>query len=350
MALPTFTIALAIAGSSWAGEFSLSPAIELTFKGARAPAGLAHIPARKTATLHVVGPAHLTLHFFGLRDKRGKKMVGPGAVAVRIDRNKVKMHILSKKRMTRWTVARHPRWIPTAGRKLTLLISNGKHTVKISPTSAAPVGVAFIAELTGGGAPRHAGASELDEPPLPGGMLGSPPGGDESLEPDLFTSIGYGSGDDEPDLMFAPGGTDSESVTQRLTVVGTPPPTLILVSPIGSERFLNVSIAGALHLGVIGPGVLLFEIHAHRDPSRPDSLKPVIVGLLLDEILVQTVSIEQAASPEYRVTGASFYAVVARHRSRADRCRQTPRSFDALGYRGPRGIGAPAVREPHQRR
>jgi hypothetical protein len=67
-----------------------------------------------------------------------------------------------------------------------------------------------------------------------------------------------------------------------------------------------VTIESDLHLEVTGPGTLVLELHAHRDETRPETLEPVVVGLLLNDVLVNTLSIDEPAADTFSAAGEAY--------------------------------------------
>jgi len=94
--------------------------------------------------------------------------------------------------------------------------------------------------------------------------------------------------------------------TEGYAFVGSPPPLTTITGPKGTEKLLKVSITDGLELDALGPGRMIFEIHAHRDKNQAESLKPVIVGVMIDDVLIQTLAVDQPASPELKAAGESY--------------------------------------------
>jgi hypothetical protein len=251
---------------------------------------------------------------FGLTERRGRKTRGPGHALVTVERHEPRKVSLSGARVTAWKIAQRPRWRATAEVRLTLRVPSGEHTIRIATSPAAVAGAGLIIEAAGVPAgvsyepplpdrplrtgleepalpstPREPTSSGVEEPPLPG----------QFFEPALPAI-------EEPALLAAPDVPSAGHRNARMTMVGAQPATHVVASPVGRERFLAVRVDDRLRLAVYGPGLLELAVHAHRAESISESLRPVIVSVLVDEVLTQNVSIVQGPSPEYRIEGAPF--------------------------------------------
>src|SRR5207247_2442202 len=135
-------------------------------------------------------------------DKRGKKMRGPGAVSVQVDKQKPSRVELSRTKMSDWKITDRPQWMATAETRQPFTLGPGTHKIILGPMRPAVLGCGLIAEC------------------------------------------------------------------------------------------------------------------AQRAQEQADSLRPVIVGLLIDEVLAQTISMDQPATADFRSEGAA-YALSARATLRA---------------------------------
>ena len=84
------------------------------------------------------------------------------------------------------------------------------------------------------------------------------------------------------------------------------PSTHTIHGPSGDEKFYLATIDEGLSLDAMGPGLLSLDIHAHRQSDTPDTLKTLIVGVMLDEVLLKSLAIGEAAGSAYTIDGAVF--------------------------------------------
>lgn len=98
--------------------------------------------------------------------------------------------------------------------------------------------------------------------------------------------------------------------------VPTPlPPSLTLRSRDGDESFFFVDHQKDFVVDVLGPGIMSFDAHAHRAADKPSTLEPVMIGVLLDDVLVQTLAVRQGIDSSvtaWRGSEAEGYAVSQR--------------------------------------
>ncbi|MFC1609358.1 hypothetical protein ACFL6C_00230 [Myxococcota bacterium] len=275
-----------VAAPAWATDLEVSPPpADLLLQGKGAPAEVGHIRRKKKLVIRIEGPAKLVLRFVGLRERLGKKIRSPGKATVQVDKEKRKVVRLKNKRRKKWAVAKHPRWLPTGERMLSLEIDEGSHTILIRAQSSARVGVGIIIDREPGTAAQ----------PTPDAADATPQIGDPTESVEIEPA--------EPSLMTAP--SSIAPVEPGFSVPGSMP-SHTLAGPHGEETFFRVGIEKGMVLDAFGPGQLLLDIHAHRHDSQPESLRPIIIGVMVDDVLLQTLAVDQGASRVYRTSEPDF--------------------------------------------
>ncbi len=277
-----------LAAPGWTADLRPTPALEeLTIAGDGAPAGVVRLPPRGVVELTIDGPAAITLRLIGLREKRGLRLRRPGRATVRVDRGK--RTILRPKRRARkgWSVEGRPRWVPTRERRTVVEVDEGAHVLQIR-LRGARVGMALAVEVE---RPETVVPAPPEPPPEPPPPPPAPPAPAEAPEEPPLP--GPGTEPDEP--ARDPPAAPPEPSVRLLTRA----PQQTIQGPDGRGEFVAASVEQGLLLEVIGPCILVLDLHAHRSNAEAASLRPVIVGVMIDEVLLQTVAVDQAASDDY---------------------------------------------------
>ena len=305
----TFVALVLVANPTWVTDTKMKPpAKPLVLSGQGAPTDIMIVVAKKKTTLTVAGPAKLTITLIGIAEKKGKNPGTAGAVEVKLDKSKPQK-VTFPAEIATFTIDKKPRWTATPPQVVELNLTDGKHTLQLTPAPTVKLGFGLGIAIAQEAAklPEVATAEPVpppDQPPPPPESSPAQPspaaGGGE--EPAL---AGNGA---EPDIMGGPSAVPEPAPlgTEGYTFVGSPPPLTTLTGPKGSEKLLKVSINDGLELNALGPGRMIFDIHAHRDKDQQESLKPVIVGVMIDDVLIQTLSVDQPASPDLKATGETY--------------------------------------------
>ncbi len=284
---------------SWVDENTTRPRpAPLPITGETAPEDLVHVRPKKKTTLQLTGPLTLELTVVGLREKRGPRLLPPGKATIRLGRAKP-IAVRPSKTTTNWTVAKRPRWLPTEPVTLTLEVPAGRQRLIITPHASARLGFGLGLRVL---PPADAAATppEADLPP-PSAEPPAPPPVEPAVDPSEPALP-----DDEPEMLGAPAIVpEPEVLAAAGFAVPTPPAQITVRGPNGDEPFYRVGIDDGLGLDSVGPGVLQFDIHALRDERQLESLKPVIIGVMVDEVLLQTLAVDRPASPVYQIVGES---------------------------------------------
>jgi hypothetical protein len=74
----------------------------------------------------------------------------------------------------------------------------------------------------------------------------------------------------------------------------------------GADEFLVARTEATLRLALTGPGALILELHAHRREGDLRTLEPAVLGVLLDDVLVQTLALDGPVDPGLTVAGADY--------------------------------------------
>ncbi|MEL6547953.1 MAG: hypothetical protein AAFQ82_25230, partial [Myxococcota bacterium] len=159
-------------------------------------------------------------------------------------------------------------------------LQSGSNVFTFKPSKAAKAGFFFRLR-------------PVEAPPL------EPPVEDEN-EPPLVAS------EFEPDLVAEVDANSVRAQEPGFDIVAPSPPSKTVTSPDGDGFFLQLAAADGLGLAARGTGVLVFDFHAHRNPSNPSTLEPAVLAVLLDDVLVDTLKVEAPASPQYSVADADF--------------------------------------------
>ncbi len=318
----SLTLAAALAVPPWVTETAPKPPTkEFVVVGSGAPADLVLVQPKKPTAFTVKGPGKATVTLVGLGARKGKKAQPPGFVRIRLDQGiPEKVDLPENPVFSVQGKANLAAMTPFAK---TLDLTAGEHQIVIMAIGGR-VGVAVRIDVTTTGAPETPGpvvatGGETPVESLPTGTNTSGVGGAEpapapSAEPPAATplasepALAAGSDEPEPDLAAAPTQVAEPAPigTEGYTFVGSPPPLTTILGPQGADKFLAVSINDGLVLEAIGPGVMLFDIHAHRAEATPESLRPVIIGVMIDDVLLQTLSVDQPAAKDLKVEGATY--------------------------------------------
>ncbi len=255
------------------------PPDTLAILGPDAPSDVLAMPSRTKEVLSVAGPVRLRLQLFGIVKRGGRRPQRPGEVTMSVDDGPLQVLELTPTTGVGRTVNKHPLWLVTPMREVELSLDEGPHVITLAPSNAVTLGYGLRVEV------------ETIQPATPN----APPadavaGGDVMPPPEPPPA---------PPEVVAP-------VGRGFAILGAAPPRLRVLGAQGAAELLHVSSEDALRLRVTGPGVLVLEVHANRDPQRPETLQPIVVGILLDDVLVQTVALDQPASELGHVEGATF--------------------------------------------
>jgi hypothetical protein len=253
------------------GEFTLRPAPGASQQvSGHGVAGGTYVLAPKRPTfIDVQGPAALTLTLSGVVKKRGGSAV---VVQVRGGKGGMKTVTLGGAVQAGVSVPKRPAFGLTSSKTVELEVGRGPQTVSVKVMSGMAVAVAVQTHVV------------IDD------------GASEDAEPSLVSKVG----------------ADTVSADEPSFVVAAPQPAqLPLVGPAGQESFFAVDAEHDFVVDASGPGLMSFDFHAHRSKARPETLEPVVVGVLLDDVLVQTLSIDRPEDPAFRLVGRD-YGVTAR--------------------------------------
>ncbi|MEE8409709.1 MAG: hypothetical protein V3T05_08895 [Myxococcota bacterium] len=297
----------------WASDHHLKPppVTKLSIIGSGVPAELVIMPKRK-ASLEIDGPGRLRIRAWGLMKKQGRRFSDPGKLTIKIGKTKKSIE-LSGKVLKYWSVDKRKTWRVGYPSVLTFKLHAGTNMIVIVPSRKAAQGYAMVVEVERPGEPAAAEpavaklattepvaeAPAAAEPTIPQPPILPPP------EDDAPPLMGTSAPDDVdlPDLAASP--LASATMSPGMTVDGSPP-TRKISAPGGSLDFYQISIDDGLQIDVTGPGSLVLHLHAHRSEALAASLEPVVVGLLLDDVLVHTVSVDQPASERFRFTDVEY--------------------------------------------
>ncbi|MEM6274213.1 MAG: hypothetical protein AAF735_03135 [Myxococcota bacterium] len=289
-----------VSAPSWAGELNLRPpaAVEIEVEGDEAPSELMVLPAGRFSSLTINGRGRLELSFYGIESTRGRRQRGPGKVTIRQDRQAPRTIDLRGKPRS-WRVPSRPEWRLTQVRRLDLQLTRPKTVLVLRPNRRAKQGVLLRANWLPDGAPPAPVASS------PGLNTNASAGAEPPLiaadtEPPLVAAQA------EPPIVSDVEAKPVESVEPGFTIEEPRAASQLVRAERGDALFLKLTTELGLKLEARGTGVLVFDYHAHRDPARPPSLEPVVIGMLLDDVLVDTLAIRQPATDDYTVTGADY--------------------------------------------
>lgn len=332
-------MALVLAAPPWAVAVGAGKAPSVEVRGVDAPGAAILMPPRKPTILTFKGPATLRLRLFGL-SKKGSRAASAGAVQVRIDSGPPEDVTLDPTPVAGWTIVKRPLWQASAVASLTLSIPAGKHRVVLTPSPAAKLGALLIADLVRADAPAAAvtelaappaAVTTAETPPSPSAEAGAPT---SAIAPPSANGIAAGSPsagpttdvpanttgesaqrastnaeappDASPEIPLAPGSAPSVVADEpplpspaSFKIVGESPVARRIAGPRGVEEFVHVEAERGLLLDVSGPSTLVVDLHAHLLATRPETLEPVALGVLIDDVLVQTVTLDPTPSDEY---------------------------------------------------
>lgn len=300
-------LAVALAQAPWPEAVKLRPAASSAARivGDTAPADALVFGSNRNVRFVVRGPASVEITLYGvMRTPNQQRPEGPGAVQLRVDKTAPKTVKLDAQPVERWSVARRAGWLVTRPHTETLALGAGAHTIAIKCAKDCRLGFGLRVHVTGG-PPQLVSAAD-DEPPLAGlpstddppteepALLDAPiPDAEDEVttEPPLVSNINA-----VPVTRLEPGFSIAEPLPARVVVRG----------PGGDEELYAMTVNDGLSLDAIGPAVLLFDFHAHRAAARPETLEPAVIGLLVDDVLVATLSIDQPVDPAYTMPGAEY--------------------------------------------
>ncbi|MBI5508886.1 MAG: hypothetical protein HY903_09045 [Deltaproteobacteria bacterium] len=297
-----------------AAGYTLTPSLTpLALTGDDAPADALWLAPKKKVTVVLSGPTKLTLTFVGLADKKSKKPVTTGGVTVKVDREAATQIVFAKAVPGLEVTTKATGAVAAAVvEKRDLALGVGPHLLQISPGPGAKHGVGLVITTTPEAVapPPSPPTAEVtpDTSPAPEVVAAPPPPPLPAGPAPVESTTGAAA---EPDIMAGPAATPASAVDAAgYTFIGPPPPLATIVGPRGNDKLLKVSLAEGLELQAVGPGTMVFTIHAHRDPAVQESMQPVIVGVLVDEILIQTLSVDQPPSNELRFEGETYTPAV----------------------------------------
>lgn len=284
----------------WAGELNLRPpaAFEIGVEGDEAPSDLMILPAGRFSSLTINGPGRVELSFYGIESTRGRRKRGPGKITVRQDRQPPRIIDLRGERRS-WRVPSRPEWRLTEVRRLDLELTRPKTVVVLRPNRRAKQGVVLRAKWLPDGA-QPPPVAPVSGPQTNASVDTEPPLVAADAEPPLVAA------EAEPPIVSDVEAKPVEAVEPGFTIDEPRAASQLVRAERGDALFLKLTTELGLRLEARGTGVLVFDYHAHRDSARPPSLEPVVIGMLLDDVLVDTLAIRQPATDEYTVAGADY--------------------------------------------
>ncbi|OGQ91748.1 MAG: hypothetical protein A2289_11885 [Deltaproteobacteria bacterium RIFOXYA12_FULL_58_15] len=305
----------------------LKPQPDETRLAGAVPSEAVIIPAKRKTSLEVQGPGILRVRAWGLMKKSGHSLSAPGSLRVWVGTVRRMTLALSDKALDDVSVTGKPRWRVGEERELSFPITEGTHTVSIlHQNKKGAIGYALLVQVdvptveppTDGTQPNLAQSnagevghpSDAGEPTL---VAGEPK--PAVSDPDMV--------DAGPDLAIAEPSPTAETnrpqaepglVSSPVTVTSAEPGLEIagvlkrhtITAAGGSNEYYQVAIDPGLALNVVGPGTVLLTIHAHRSQMQPQTLSSVVLGILLDDVLVQTLALDQPASEDFRTPDPNY--------------------------------------------
>ncbi|MFC1609359.1 outer membrane protein [Myxococcota bacterium] len=295
--IPVLLAGLASA-PAWTADLELQPKPPDSAKVSApdVPEGVVVMPPRRKASLKVKGPGVLRVRAWGLMKKAGLELSDPGRLRIWIGTVRRKNIELSTKPLEGWRVRGKPRWRVSEERELTVPLAKGTHRVSIShQLKRGAIGYALLVAVeppeTTPETPEPAASVTTEEPP-------QTPAPD--ARPDIEAEVTPEQ--EEPNLVANP----TPAPEPGFEVRGSPERHRVN-GPGGIEEVIRMGIDPSLELGVVGPGSLVLRLHAHRSQTRPETLEPVVLAILLDDVLVQTVALDQAPTNDYAAEGNKFW-------------------------------------------
>lgn len=290
--LTTISLASLCLTATWVDAVQVvpPPTAPLNIIGPNAPRDVALMPRRTKEVLSIAGPVRLRLQFFGLIKRVGRRVQGPGQVTVSVDDGPLQLVELIPTVQTRWSAAKHPRWQVTEMREMEVALAAGPHVITLAPSNAVVLGYGL-----------HVGIETVGEPPAaqlppPDVVAGESEQAPVTAPVAAIAVVEPSSAPPEVVAPMAPG----------FVLTDQAPPTVRVTGAQGTVDFLHVTIDSGLHLRVVGPGLVVLEVHANRSNNHPETQQPIVVGILLDDVLVQTVALDQPLTDRARVENAPF--------------------------------------------
>lgn len=284
--LVVFFMMLLLGAPSSAGvEFS-KPISAITLTGGDSTPSVWRI--RKSITLTVNGPGTIELSLMGLRQREKRRLRPPGRVMVRHNQNRRRIRLAPD--VSQWALPGTDLRI-TLPQKVTLTLQEGSNTVQLRSTRQARAGFLLAFEVRRPVPPTPPKTVAAAPPPPP------PPVPDALPIPET-TIEDEGTGIDIPEspLAISAGATGHVG---SFRVEGELLPKVTVEAPRETATFYHLRPEQPLAVKTTGPGTLVIETHAPRDPQHPESLEAAVVAILVDEVLTQTVAIDQPVNGAY---------------------------------------------------
>ncbi len=272
----------------WASDIDVRPkkVKTLAVQGDDAPESLLLMPARRFSSVTLEGPGRVAFDLYGLTISKRERTLGPGSVMIKRGRSVVENVKLSGN-ATPWKVSKRRNWVLTSVQTVEVDLEEGKNAFSFKPDRAARGGFFLLVR-------RLAEESAAPPPALP-----PPPEPPLEEQPEIGSEL-------EPALVAGVDAQAVEATEPGFEIVEPKPATQTIRSPDGDGLFLQLGAADGLNLVARGTGVLVFDFHAHRNASKPATLEPAVLAVLLDDVLVDTLKVDAQASAQYSIAGAAY--------------------------------------------